>query len=187
MEAVRQFKEPKNKKEVMSFLGLVNYVSSFIPNLATETEPLRRLLLKDTVFVWGNIEKQTFYKLKNLVSSDMILVHFNPALETKLITDAGAVGLGAVLAQEQINGDIRPVYYASRSLSKQEMKYSQTEKEALAVVWATERFHLFLYGKHFKIISDHQPLRILYSHKGKPSPRVLRWGLRLQSYSFDIE
>ena len=86
----------------MSFLGLVNYVSSFIPNLATETEPLRRLLLKDTVFVWGNIEKQTFYKLKNLVSSDMILVHFNPALETKLITDAGAVGLGAVLAQEQI-------------------------------------------------------------------------------------
>ena len=108
-------------------------------------------------------------------------------VDTYVIVDAGPVGLGAIIAQEQVDKSIRPVAYASRSLSKTEQRYSQTEKEALAVVWACEKFHLYLYGKKFTILSDHKPLEVIYSPKGKPSPRILRWGLRLQSYNFTIK
>ena len=187
VEAVKRFKEPRSKKEVQSFLGLVNYVSSFIPNLSDETEPLRKLLHKEARWRWDEPQKKAFEKLKTLVTSKLVLVHFDSELETTLITDAGATGLGAVLAQKQKDGTMKAVSYASKSLTAQERRYSQTEKEALGVVWACERFHLYLYGKSFTILSDHEPLKILYSEKGKPSPRILRWGLRLQSYDFKIE
>ena len=104
-----------------------------------------------------------------------------------LITDASKNGLGAILTQRQEDNSIKPVLFASRSLTKNEEKYSQTEKEALGVVWGCERMHLYLYGKPFIIYSDHEPLKCLYSSKGKPSPRILRWSLRLQSYNFTIE
>ena len=186
-EAVKNFTEPKNVKEVQSFLGLINYLGIFINNLSTLTAPLRHLIKKENKWKWGEMEKQAFEKLKNIATSKLCVAHFNPVLETILITDAGKIGLGAILAQKQEDGNIKPISYASRSLSKQEIKYSQTEKEALAIVWACERYHLYLYGKKFTILTDHQPLKILYSDKGKPSPRILRWGLRLQSYLYEIQ
>ena len=185
--AIQNFTEPANKKEVRSFLGLVNYLGIFINNLATMTAPLRNLIREDTKWKWENKEKATFEKLKDIVTSDLCIAHFDASLETVLITDAGKLGLGAILAQKQLNGTMKPVSYASRSLTKQEMRYSQTEREALGVIWACEHYHLYLFGKEFTILSDHEPLKILYSAKGKPSPRILRWGLRLQSYDFKIE
>ena len=187
VDAIKAFPEPRNRKEISSFLGLINYLAVFIRNLSTETAPLRKLLHKDIEWYWGKEESTTFNKLKNLVSSDLVVAHFDADLETILITDAGPIGLGAILTQRQKDNTIKPVAYASKSLSTQERKYSQTEREALGVVWACEKFHLYLYGKHFKILSDHQPLKVLYSPTGKPSPRILRWGLRLQSYDFDIQ
>lgn len=187
VDAIQAFPPPRNRKQLSSFLGLINFLAKFVPNLSSETEPIRRLLRKDSEWKWGQQEQETFEKLKKLVSSDTVLAHFNENLKTYLITDAGAVGLGAIVAQKQVDGSIRPVQYASRSLSAQEKKYSQTEKEALAVVWGCERHHLFLYGKPFTILTDHQPLKVLYSPGGKPSPRILRWTLRLQSYEYEIE
>ena len=115
------------------------------------------------------------------------MAHFNPQLDTALIVDAGKIGLGAILVQTQDDNTIRPVAFASRTLTSQECRYSQTEREALSVVWGCERFHLYLYGKPFDILTDHQPLEVLYTHTGKPSPRILRWGLRLQSYEYNIK
>ena len=187
MEAIKAFPQPKCRKQVSSFLGMVNYLAKFVPNLSSETASLRRLLRKDVEWVWGPQEEETFIKLKNLVSSETVLAHFDASLDTFVITDAGAVGLGAILVQKQTDDTLRPVHYASRSLTPQEKKYSQTEREALAVVWACEKFHIFLYGKPFTILTDHQPLKVLYGLSGKPSPRILRWTLRLQSYEFNIE
>ena len=187
VKAVKNFSEPRNVKEVASFLGLVNYLHFFINNLATLSAPLRRLLRKDVKWEWKKEEKEAFEKLKEVVTGNLCIAHFNPKLETILITDAGPVGLGAILAQKQDDGTIKPISYASKSLSKQEQRYSQTERDALGVVWAGERFHLMIYGKSFTILSDHEPLKVLYSHQGKPYPRVLRWGLRMQSYDFKME
>ncbi|XP_064082956.1 uncharacterized protein K02A2.6-like [Macrobrachium nipponense] len=100
---------------------------------------------------------------------------------------AGLVGLGAILVQKQDNGCFKPVIYASRSLTDVERRYSQTEKEALAVVWACERFRLYVLGIHFELINDHKPLEVIYSPKSKPPLRIERWALRLQPFDFKVK
>ena len=79
------------------------------------------------------------------------------------------------------------VYFASKTLTKAESNYSQLEREALAVWWGCKRFHLYLYGAPFVVLTDHKPLKTLMTAKGKPSARILKWTLSLQSYSFTIK
>ena len=90
-----------------------------------------------------------------------------------------------MLVQDQEAGP-RVVSYASYSLSEVERRYSQTEKEALALVWACERFHMYLYGIEFDLLTDHKPLEFIYSTKSKPSARIERWVLRLLPYRFNV-
>ena len=92
----------------------------------------------------------------------------------------------AILTQTQL-GVVRPVAYASRTLTAVERRYSQTEREALAVVWGCEKFHLYLYGTTFDLLSDHKPLEVIYSPTSKPPARIERWGLRLQPYTFLLQ
>ena len=82
---------------------------------------------------------------------------------------------------------MRPVAYASRTLTAVERRYSQTEREALTVVWGCEKFHLYLYGTTFDLLSDHKPLEVIYSPTSKPPARIERWGLRLQPYAFRLQ
>ena len=105
------------------------------------------------------------------------LAHFSQRHETFLIVDAGPEGVGAILAQQQPDQSLRPVHFASKTLTKTEQSYSQIEKEALAVLWGCKRFHLYLYGTSFTFLTDHKPLEILYTHKGKPSARILKWAI----------
>ena len=106
---------------------------------------------------------------------------------TGLTTDASSVGIGAILEQEQEDGSYRPICYASRKLSKVEKRYSQFEREALAVRWACEKFHLYLYGIKFEIRADHKPLVTVLSPRSKPpSARIERWLLYLQQFQYDI-
>ena len=123
---------------------MVNFNARFIPNLAPTAEPLRRLTRKDTPFVCGETEQQAFNKLKMDLVDAQTLRYFHMTAPTQVIADAGPVGLGAVLVQNQ-KGENRLISYASRSLTEVERRYLQTEKEALALIWACERFHL-LYG-----------------------------------------
>ena len=88
---------------------------------------------------------------------------------------------------QQVHCKRRVIAYASRSLSDIEQRYSQTEKEALAIVWAGERFHLYLRGISFEILSDHKPLQIIYSSQSRPSARIERWVLRLQAHDFSVK
>ena len=96
------------------------------------------------------------------------------------------MGLGAVLAQKQ-QGEFRVIMFASRSLTEVERRYSQTEREALAIVWACERFHTYLYGIKFHLVTDHKPLESLYSRKSRPPARIERWVLRMQIFDYTIE
>ena len=106
--------------------------------------------------------------------------------KTKLITDASPVSLGAVLTQVQ-NGCERVIAYASRSLAEVERRYSQTEKEALGIFWGCERFHMYLYGVDFTLLTDCKPLEVIYSTKSRNSAGIERWVLRLQPYNFVIK
>lgn len=187
-EKVRAVREARQSaSEVRSFLGLVNFSSRFIPNLLTVAEPLRRLTRKDVPFVWESEQEQAFQELKRRLENTETLGYFESTAETKLITDASPVGLGAVLIQE-IKGENRVICYISRSLTDTERRYSQTEKEALAIVWACERLHMYLYATDFILLTDHKPLECIYSDKstGRASARIHRWVLRLQSYRFKV-
>lgn len=185
VDAVKNARTPQNAAEVRSFLGLVNYCARFIPNFATLAEPLRKLTRSDTEWVWGKTQQEVFDRLRVILTSDCVVAHYDQSADTELKVDASPVGLGAILLQRS-EGNVRPVAYASRTLTDVERRYSQTEKEALAVVWACERFHIYLYGKPFTLYTDHKPLEIIYSPKSKPPPRIERWALRLQPYRFTI-
>ena len=187
VKAVRNATTPTCASEVRSFLGLVNYNGRFIQDLATKSEPLRKLTRQNVPFVWTEKEEKAFQTLKDEISKAETLGYFTQnAKETRIIADASPVGLGAVLVQNQ-NGTKRVISYASRSLSNVERRYSQTEKEALALVWACERFHQYVFGIEFVLETDHRPLQFIYSEKSKPSARIERWVLRLQSYKFKVE
>lgn len=181
LKAIRDFREPTTGEEVRSFLGLVNYVGKFIPDLATVTEPLRILMRQKQKFVWAKEQQKAFDQLKQNMMDPATLGYFDVNDRTQLIADASPVGLGAVLIQINEYGP-RIISYASKSLSDVEKRYAQTEKEALALVWATERFHFYLYGRTFELITDHKPLETIFGPKSKPCLRIERWVLRLQAY-----
>lgn len=186
VESIRNFRQPANAEEVRSFLGLVNFVGQFIPNLATITEPLRNLTRKDTNFTWDSGRKAAFAELKQQLSSDLVLGYYNVHDRTQVYADASPVGLGAVLIQFNKDGVPRVISYASKSLSDTEKRYCQTETEALALVWAVERFHFYFFGRSFELITDHKALETIFAPKSKPCARIERWVLRLQSYKFNV-
>ena len=99
---------------------------------------------------------------------------------------ASPVGLGVILTQTH-GDETRLIAYASRTLAPVDRRYSQTEREALAVVWGCERFRLYLYGTTFDIYADHKPLKIIYSPTSKLSARIERWSLRVQPYKFCVK
>ena len=185
VRAVVEARKPETQSEVRSFLGLANFSARFIPNFASVAEPLRHLTKKSVAFRFGASQKTAFVKLKSLMSSANTLAYFDISAPTQVIADAGPVGLGAVLIQRQASGPCI-VSYASRSLTDCERRYSQTEKEALALVWACERFHPYVYGVEFDLVTDHKPLETIYSARSKPSARLERWVLRLEPYEFKV-
>ena len=114
------------------------------------------------------------------------MAYYDKNAPTEVVTDASPVGLGAILVQEQ-QGVKRAIAFANRSLSEVERRYSQTEKEALAVVWGCERFSLYLSGlESFQLVTDCKALEVIYGPKSKPSARVERWVLRLMPFKYTV-
>jgi len=189
VEIILQLEKPCNATEVRSLLGMTNYSSRFILNYATITQPLRILTHKDVPWEWTDKQETVITALKQALASTPVMAYFDPSKSTELIVDASPVGLGAMLTQRtNVSEEHQVVSYASRALSSVEQRYSQTEREALAIVWACEHFHLYIYGKPVKVITDHKPLESIFSNpKSKPSARLERWSLRLQPYSITVK
>ena len=179
---------PANIREVRSFLGMLNYCSKFIDDFSTLTSPLRDIVKKHK-FEWHKIHQKTFELLKMKLVSAPIMAYFDMNKETNLYVDASPFGLSAILMQKDDHEDsLRTVAYGSRSLTDVESRYSQTEREALAIVWGVEHFHQYLYGSKFTIVTDHKPQEVIYGNvNSKPSARIERWVLRLQPYCFRVE
>ena len=158
---------------------------SSYPEFAQIAEPLRMLTRKDQKFVWGDAQKRSFQKLKDMLITAETLAYFKNDCKTRIVGHAGPTGIGAVLTQLQ-DGMWRVVSCASRSVTDVERRYSQTEKEGLALVWACKRFNLYVFGRQFELETDHKPLQYIYNKSSKPSARLERWVLRLQGYHFKV-
>ena len=191
VRAVADAPEPKRVSELRSFLGLVNYYGKFLPNLATIAAPLYTLLKKNARWMWGKAQREAFKRVKDLLQSSDLLVHFNPEEPLILACDASPYGLGAVLSHRMQDGSERPIAFASRTLAPAEKKYSQLDKEALSIIFGVKRFHQYLYGRQFIIHSDHKPLMYIFDEaKAVPlmaSARIQRWALTLSAYTYTIQ
>ena len=186
VKAIRETEAPTNVAELRSFLGLVSFSSRFLPDFATTVELLRRLTRQRDKWHWGKEENEAFEALKTQLAEASMMAFYDKDVPTEVVTDASPVGLGAILVQEK-QGVKRAVAYASRSLSDVERRYSQTEKEALAVVWACERFHLYLSGlQSFELVTDCKALEAINGPRSKPSARVERWVLRLMPFKYTV-
>ena len=179
--AIKHATKPTNVAEIKRFLGMTSYCSQFIKDYATISEPLRRLTKTNTPWCWSDEQETAFLSLKDSLTSNSVMRYFNPQKKLTISVDASPVGLGGILTQ-----DNHILSYTSRSLTEVESRYSQTEREALAIVWACEHFDMYTNGaQHFTVITDHKPLENIWQ-KTNPTPRIQRWGLRLQPYKFTI-
>ncbi|XP_048584822.1 uncharacterized protein K02A2.6-like [Nematostella vectensis] len=187
VEAIVNARAPMNVSELRGFLGLVQYVGRYIPDLATLSAPLRALTRKSVPFEWTQKQEDSFRDIKRLMSASETLAYFDRESETTVIADASPVGLGAVLVQRKA-GENRVVAYGHRSLTDVEKRYSQTEREALSLVWACEHFQMYLLGTKFKLITDHKPLTHVFNNaNSKSTPRLERWSLRLEPFDFELQ
>ena len=145
VETLRNMPEPQNESEIRSLLGMAQYSSQFIPNYSELVTPLRKLTHKDTKWKWAREEQKAFEELRNALSEEATLCYYETGLPTKLAVDAGPHGLGLILFQRKLD-DWRPVTCASKSLMPTEQRYSQLEREALALRWGCERCYVYLIG-----------------------------------------
>ena len=190
VKAVQDAPNPKNVSELRSYLGLLTYYSTFLPNMADVLAPLYKLLCKEVRWRWTEVEVKAFQSSKDLLTSSTLLIHFNPDRELVLMCDESSYGIGAVLAHRMADGSERPIGYASRSLSAAQRNYSQLEREGLVLVFGVQRFHSYLFGHRFELVTDHKPLlALLHEHRptsAQASACIRRWSLLLSAYEYTI-
>lgn len=184
LKAVKEFPRPKTKKNVKQALGLFSYYRKFIRNFALIAKPLTNLLKEHVAFKWGDPEEHAFLRLKEMLCSEPILQYPDFAKKFIVTCDASDFAIGAVLSQGKIGSDL-PVAYASRALTEAEMNYTTTEKELLAMVYATQVFRQYLYGRPFTFVTDHKALIWLNNVKD-PVSRLMRWKIKMSEFVYDI-
>ena len=185
VDAVQKFPTPTDLKDLRSFLGLASYYRRFIPHFSAIASPLFALTRKDVNFDWSPDCQQAFDRLKRLLTTAPVMTLPDFKREFLLETDASGLGLGAVLAQKQDDGLVRPIAFASRTLLPHEKNYGSTEMEALAVVWAVKHYRHYLYGHRCQVYTDHEALKSLLNAP-HPSGKLARWGLALQEVNLVI-
>src|SRR5699024_6327647 len=186
VKAILDFPAPKNVKQLRGFLGKVNYYHRFFPNRAKMLSPLYELTKKDVPYEWSQEAQEAFDTVKEVLTTAPALSIYNPKAKTVLYTDASRIGIGAILKQEQEDGEMHPVGYFSKRLLSYQRNYSTTELELLAIVDALDYFYYYLYGIQFVVVTDHQPLKWL-KKISKPNTRIFNWSLRISQYQFTAE
>lgn len=184
-EAVRNFPQPKKLVDLQKFLGLTNYFRKFIKNYSVKVRPLQGLLRKTSIFNFDDLCKKAFEDLKAELTAFPVLQIYDPSKETQLHTDASSLAVTGILLQKQFSGLWAPIAFYSQSTNKAEANYHSFELEMLAVVKSIERFHIYLYGLEFIIITDCNAL-VHAVNKAHLNARIARWTLKLQNYKFKM-
>ena len=184
--AVEEYPVPHDLKTLRSFLGLASYNRKFVPYFAKVAGPLHALTKKEVPFLWTPKCQSAFVELKRLLTHSPVLSFPDFAEPFILETDASGACLGAVLAQKQEYGTVRPIAYASRSLQQHEKNYGITELEGLGVVLAVKHFRPYLYGHRCEVYTDHSALTSLLNTP-QPSGKLARLGMAIQELDLQIK
>lgn len=181
IKSIRVMKHPANKKDLQTYLGVINYMRSFIPNLSELTASFRDLLKKNVIFTWTQKHTEIFEQIKTLIVNSPLLVPFDERKEIKIQCDASQNGLGCCLLQ-----DNKPIAFASRSLTDSEKHYSQIEKEFLSILFSCRKFSFFTYGRTITVVNDHKPLLGIMKKEIHKIPSSKLQKIRLKLLNFDI-
>lgn len=190
VQAIHKAPEPNDVTQLKTFLEAINYYGKFLPDLPTVLSPLYHPLQKNIKWSWNKNHTKAFESVKKLLTSDQVLVHYDPAKELVLACDASTYGVGAVLSHKDKNRKERPIAFALSVLATAEKNYSQLETEGLAIVFEVKKFHQYLFGHRFTITSDHKPLQHIFKETSAIPPlasaHIQRWALLLGGYGYTI-
>ena len=182
-EAIEAWETPSSKKELQSFLGLVNYYRRFIRNCSEIAKPLTNLT-KNVPFDWSEEAESAFQRLKKAVTSAPVLRQFSSTAPIAITTDASKHAIGGVMEQQFEDG-IHPVSFVSRTLNSAEQNYAAHDLELLGIHDTLRMWRCYLHGRKFKVHTDHHPLRYLDTQEFL-SPRQVRWLEKLAQFDFEI-
>lgn len=185
VQALKNFPEPRNRKDLQAFFGFCNFYRKFSQNHSALLHPLSHLLKKETCWFFKNNEKEAFEKIKSTFSDQVALTHPNFNKTFCIQTDASLIGLGAELFQVGDDGQRHTIAFASRSLCGSERNYTITELELLGILFACQKFRIYILGFPINIYTDHKALIFLFSCKLR-NARLTRWTLILQEYDLKI-
>lgn len=186
LQTIRDYPEPKNRKQVERCHGLFSYFRRFVPSFSKIARPLTKLLKKDAHFEFSEECKQAFRILRDKLLESPVLSIYNPEAVTELHCDASAAGFGAILMQKQSDGNFHPVSYFSKTTSDAEAKLHSYELETLAIIYALKRFHIYLVGIPFKIVTDCDSLALTLNNRNS-SAKIARWALFLENYDYTVQ
>lgn len=175
---------PKDTTGVRRALGMLGYYRKFIPGFAAISDPLTKLLKKNAIFKWTEVEEKALRTLLNELAKDVLLNNFNHTDPLAVKTDACKTGVAAMLLQLQ-REEWKLITCCSRRLNDHEANYGISELECLAIIYAVEKLRSYLLGKRFQILTDHSALSVL-ENKQPNSARLRRWALILQEFDFSI-
>ena len=170
MSVITAMPSPTNKKQVQSFIGMINYLSKLSMRLSELADPIRELSKDKVPFNWGPEHQQAFTQMRKEISSAPVLAYYNPKKQTVFQTYASIKGLNACLLQEET-----PVYFACKALTDAQKGYVAIELESLAVAWAMMKFHHFLYASHFILEADQKLLEAILSKSLYQATPKLQW------------
>lgn len=191
INAIVTMPPPTNTSELHSFLGAIGFYMKFVKSMSALRAPLDRLMKKDVPFVWSDECQVAFKKFKEVLTSDLLLTHYDPELPITIASDASQYGIGAVAYHTYADSTIKAFYHVSRRLTPAERNYSQIEKEALGIIFSIKKFHKYIWGRRFVLHTDHKPLLAIFNpSKGVPqhtANRLQRWALVLLGYDFEVK
>lgn len=191
IKAIQDAPPPKDATALKSFLGLVTFHLKFIPKASEILYPLYQLGKKDVKFIWTKSCQKAFEKIKNILTSEPVLAHFDPSLPLQLTVDASAKAVGAVLSHIDDKNNERPIAYASKMLTDAQQKYATIEREAWAIIFGITHFKDYLFLKEFTLVTDHRPLLYIFGErKGIPiyaANRLQRWAYLISNYNYKIK
>ncbi|MEW8548052.1 MAG: RNase H-like domain-containing protein [Candidatus Thiodiazotropha sp.] len=182
VSAILNMPNPTNRSELETLLGMITYLTKFQKNLSDITSPMRELLRNDVDWCWGSRQSEAFQQVKMALTQTPVLSYYDRDKPVRLQVDASSKGLGVCCMQ-----DGKPIAYASKTLTQTEVKYSQIEKEMLAILFGCTRFKHYIYGRRTVVESDCKPIEsIMKKPLCSASPRLQRLMLQLQQFDIHV-
>ena len=177
VDAMRRIAPPKTRKQLRSFIGLINYYKDMWHKRSDTLAPLTRLTSKTVKWRWTHVEQKAFDDMKMILSREVLLKYPNFNKPFVIYTDASKLQLGAVITQDE-----QPIAFYSRKLSDAQTRYTTTERELLSIVETLKEYRSILLGQRIIVYTDHLNLTC----KQYTIERVIRWRLLIEEYGPEL-